>query len=151
METIGKQTLRTYSDKQDKAETGTCLQVRRRPGHFIKNFMELATKVAELQFANRDFVLLFRGQNTDPRNQLKSTVLKPRIMRPEKSGPLKGKLPNEATLMQRYNLLARAEDELVKAYEAAGFPDPKRLRRQQILRWAILQHYEVCATPLLDV
>ena len=26
-----------------------------------------------------------------------------------------------------------------------------RMKRQQILRWAILQHYEVCPTPLLDV
>jgi hypothetical protein len=26
-----------------------------------------------------------------------------------------------------------------------------RLRRHRILRWSILQHYEVCTTPLLDV
>ena len=27
----------------------------------------------------------------------------------------------------------------------------ERLRRHRILRWSILQHYEVCTTPLLDV
>lgn len=54
-------------------------------------------------------------------------------------------------LGRRYNVLKSAEAALVQEYEARGFPDAARLRRQHILRWAILQHYEICATPLLDV
>ena len=34
---------------------------------------------------------------------------------------------------------------------STGVSDLTRLKRQRILRWSILQHYEICATPLLDV
>ncbi len=35
--------------------------------------------------------------------------------------------------------------------ERYAFTGGDRIRRQQLVRWAILQHYEVCETPLLDV
>jgi hypothetical protein len=37
-------------------------EVRQAAGHEVKSFIELATKVADLQFRNRDLVLMFRGQ-----------------------------------------------------------------------------------------
>jgi hypothetical protein len=40
---------------------------------------------------------------------------------------------------------------LLRRYKDARLHGIERLERYQILRWAILQHYEVCATPLLDV
>jgi hypothetical protein len=46
-----------------------------------------------------------------------------------------------------------AEVKLAESYKAAS-PDVigvERLERHRILRWSILQHYEVCPTPLLDV
>jgi hypothetical protein len=54
-------------------------------------------------------------------------------------------------LRRRFDLLARAERELVRRYVDHGFLGRENLMRQQILRWSILQHYEVCRTPLLDV
>jgi hypothetical protein len=109
--------------------------------------MDLATKVAELQFLNRDFVLLFRGQSGDFRSTAGNTMLKPTIMRgTEGEYP-----PLQDTLRIRYERLRQAEIALVTEYKKRKLPGLDRLRRQQILRWSILQHYEVCATPLLDV
>jgi hypothetical protein len=59
-----------------------------------------------------------------------------------------GKNPNSLKLMERFTVLNKAERLLGEMYSGAG---RQRLERQQILRWSILQHYEVCATPLLDV
>ena len=112
----------------------------------MRSFFELATKVAELQFRNRDRVLLFRGQSGDYRNAQANTTLKPTLLRPDGQGN-----PSAATLIARFERLERAERELVARYATSGFLGVERLRRHRILRWAILQHYEICATPLLDV
>ena len=60
-------------------------------------------------------------------------------------------MPTEKTLAARYAQLDAAEVALVGGYRSGSTPGSQRLRRQQILRWSILQHYEVCPTPLLDV
>jgi hypothetical protein len=54
----------------------------------------------------------------------------------------------QAEVERRFQRLLRAEDLLSEQYDLEG---GRRIRIHQILRWAILQHYEVCATPLLDV
>jgi hypothetical protein len=112
----------------------------------VRSFLELAKKAAELQFLNRDHVLLFRGQGNDHRNIQGNTTLKPTLFRPEGSGN-----PSSGTLIRRFELLTKAERELVTGYTAARLMGHQRLLRHRILRWSILQHYEVCATPLLDV
>jgi len=104
-------------------------------------------KIAELQFRNRDFVLLFRGQSDDYRNKSRNTTLKPSVMR----SPTPGTVPTRNALEERFGVLAQAERLLVNEFDRLKILGRDRLRRQQILRWAILQHYEVCATPLLDV
>lgn len=62
-----------------------------------------------------------------------------------------GLSPSPDTLIARFKKLERAERYLIAAYEQKELEDVDRLRRQRILRWSILQHYEVCRTPLLDV
>jgi FRG domain len=91
-------------------------------------------------------VLLFRGQGGDHRNVKGNTSVKPTLFRPEGKGN-----PDRATLEKRFGLLARAERALVARYQATGFRGLDRIKRHHVLRWSILQHYEVCATPLLDV
>jgi hypothetical protein len=54
-------------------------------------------------------------------------------------------------IRERYRKLARAEEQLAQIYDREKFIGRERIKRYRILRWAILQHYEVCATPLLDV
>lgn len=149
METIGETTLWSFYTTQDEAwEIKTPTIVRKEPGHTVSSFIDLVTKVAELQFRNPDYVLMFRGQTGDHRNQKRHTTLKPTIFRSE---PGSVKLPGRNTLTQRYTTLQEAERLLVEKYISESLLGKERLKRHRMLRWAILQHYEVCPTPLLDV
>ena len=146
METIGEQKVFSFANKANYARPATCTTIRSRSAHSVKSFMDLATKVATLQFMNRDFVLLFRGQTRDHKNQLKNTSLKSSLFRPTKRVN-----PDANTIEKRFEMLRSAEDLLVQEYSGHRFFGRTRLIRQKILRWSILQHYEVCPTPLLDV
>jgi hypothetical protein len=146
MDTIGRQELWSFVDGSPEATVTTNGSVRKGSGHRIRSYIELATKVAELQFRNRDQVLLFRGQGSDHRNVKQNTTLKPTLLR-----AIKGKNPGHSTLIGRFQTLELADGQLANAYEMAGFLGLDRLKRQRIVRWSILQHYEVCGTPLLDV
>lgn len=73
-------------------------------------------------------------------------MLKPSLLR-----PIDGKNPDHETLKARFKVLEHAESLLIDEYGQAGLLGLERLRRQRIVRWSILQHYEVCPTPLLDV
>jgi FRG domain len=145
METIGIQKIWTFSDNT-ACHVANNTAIRKGPGHRVNSYLELATKIAELQFMNRDHVLLFRGQSGDHKNVQHNTSLKPTLLR-----PTSGANADQGTLVARFEALQRAEAALVAAYHAAGFLGMDRLRRQRIVRWSILQHYEVCTTPLLDV
>lgn len=95
---------------------------------------------------NRDYVLLFRGQSKEHKSFQHNTTLKPSLFREDA-----GRNPSEEVLRRRFERLAEAERILVQAYSERGFRGTESVERYQIVRWAILQHYEVCATPLLDV
>ncbi len=138
--------FRTPQDKAALLRKAT--DARQAPGHRVDSYWELATKIAELQFMNQDLVLMFRGQNGDYHNTRDNTTLKASLFRSEKG---EKRPPAAGLLRRRFDLLRRAEQQLVSLYEAAGFVGRERLQRYRILRWAILQHYEVCPTPLLDV
>jgi len=91
---------------------------------------------------------MFRGQGFDYRNMKKNTTLKPSLFRPRSGSAL---APGEGTLTTRFRNLRQSESRLIVEYERARLLGVERLKRHRILRWAILQHYEVCPTPLLDV
>lgn len=146
MENIGEQELWSFYDSSPNARRVKVSDVRKGAGHRVGSYLELATKVAELQFRNPDYVLLFRGQTGDYHNAKKNTSLKPSLFRPVGS-----KNPNPSQLTQRFQILEQAERELVVRYEQQKLLGVARLKRHRILRWSILQHYEVCYTPLLDV
>jgi len=146
METIGSQKIWSFFDNRPACQVAKNSEVRHGPGHRVRSYLELATKIAELQFRNRDHVLFFRGQSGDYKNASGNTTLKPTLFRPRKKGN-----PNRSTLIARFQTLDRAERVLIQQYVSAGFLGIERLQRHRILRWSILQHYEVCTTPLLDV
>lgn len=138
-----------FDSKQKKAAIlDKATEARNAEGHAVRSYRELATKIAELQFMNRDLVLMFRGQNGDFRNARKNTTLKATLFRSER-GKTTPPAPN--VLIQRFAKLEQAERHLVREYTDGRFLGRDRLQRYRILRWAILQHYEVCPTPLLDV
>ncbi len=148
METLGEIRLRTFLANAWKMGGVTNHDIRRDAGTTVGSFAELVEKVAHLAFYNRDHVLLFRGQDRDYRNQAGNTTIQPSILRRAPrvtAGAWRG------TLFSRYEQLRRAEASLVAGWRTLQLPDARRLENHRSLRWAILQHYEVCPTPLLDV
>jgi hypothetical protein len=146
METIGRQKIWSFLDRSRDCRITTNTSIREGKGHKVGSYLELARKIAELQFLNRDHVLLFRGQGGDHRNTRGNTSVKPTLFRSEAKGN-----PPLSILKERFDILTRAEQALVAEYKSAGFMGLDRIKRHHVLRWSILQHYEVCATPLLDV
>ncbi|KJC44983.1 hypothetical protein UP09_15285 [Bradyrhizobium sp. LTSP885] len=144
METIGTEKIWSFFDRRG-CQIAKNAAIRQGPGHRVGSYLELATKIAELQFLNRDHVLLFRGQGADFRNVKRNSSLKPTLFRSGRGNP------DSATLVARFAALARAEPILIAEYAKAKLLGVERLKRHRILRWSILQHYEVCETPLLDV
>ncbi len=138
---------RTAPGASEPAETSVT-KVRRHRGFLVHDFPELVCRVAQLSFANPDYVLFFRGQRRDYRNNIGKSRIKPTIFR---SVPPSIDSPNSSVIRARYTKLASAERRLVDCYRAHGFIGLDRVERFRILRWAILQHYEVCDTPLVDV
>ncbi|MBR0557478.1 FRG domain-containing protein [Ciceribacter sp. L1K23] len=149
MELIGAQKIWSYFGEQTNSMNVSTQTVRSGPGHFVESYLDLAKKVAELQFKNREHVLVFRGQPKDymtRANKVPRSLLKAKIFRLEGS-----RIPPPKILESRFKKLTFAESELQNAYKIERLEGSDQLRRQRILRWAILQHYEVCDTPLLDV
>lgn len=147
MDIIGSQKIWTFSGSADGIKASSCGTIRKEPPCFVASYMELANKVAELQFRNRDFVMMYRGQARDHANRAGATSLKPSLLRSR----VPNKLPTEREIGLRFERLIAAEQALVAEYTARQILGRDRVKRQRILRWAILQHYEICETPLLDV
>lgn len=146
---IGNSEIWSYFDDDVEPRLAKNNDIRNAPGHTVNNYLELATKVATLQYRNPEHILLFRGQSNDHKNQFKNTSLRPSLFRPSKGTK---KVPNTTRLIKRFDHLKRAEIALVDHY--SDTPDllgKDRLKKYRVLRWSILQHYEICFTPLLDV
>jgi hypothetical protein len=147
METVGSQSIWGLYDAEEDPEMVSNTVVRRSSGHVVRSYVELAQKVAALQFLNREHVLLFRGQAADYKTASNLTTMKPTIFRSRTLG----KVPSKDTLSTRFSKLRTAEELLLSRYIDEGLLGADRLSRHRLLRWSILQHYDVCNTPLLDV
>lgn len=120
-------------------------EVRRSKPKEIKTYRELVIAVAQIAYNNRQFNLLFRGQDRDYQDKDLGTVLLPKYYRARTSGdPLL-----ELTMEQRAILLNRGVELLGKA--KAELNADNTFDKHEQIKWAILQHYNVCPTPLLDL
>lgn len=120
------------------------LPVAARNGHLVTSYVELLQKVAALNYHNSRLRLLFRGQSRDYKFNIHGdqgihSCLYPSLLRPTLG------IKREEALDQSFAKLKKAEDLLKDAFFVED------IHRHQLIRWAILQHYEVCSTPLLDV
>lgn len=149
MKTVGNAEAWAYFDGESKIRKASNSTVRGAPGHPVSSYLELAKKVAELQFRNPEHVLLFRGQAHDYKNQKKNTTLKPSLFRHRKQDDFHP--PSRDILAARFARLRAAEEGLTTLFTEKSLEGKGRLQKHRILRWAIAQHYELCATPLLDV
>jgi hypothetical protein len=109
----------------------------------VPHFRPLVEHVARLAYANPDELLFFRGQEKDYQSKGGGTTLYPSIYRGDS-------LPARE-LRHRFDLLDQASRLLVDRFKAAGVEGHRELRQKRYIQWSILQHYEVVATPLLDL
>ncbi len=109
METIGSQKIWSFTHDLSKACPVSNTAIRTGPGHTVGGFIDLAKKVAELQFRNRDYVLLFRGQHLDVKNDQGNSSFKPTLFR----SPSLGTNPSPEVLRARFMKLNDAEQKLV--------------------------------------
>jgi hypothetical protein len=92
---------------------------------------------------NRNHLLFFRGQDKDYQSKAGGSTLYPAIYR--------GDNVPRAELEVRFRQLESAERVLVRLFQERGIDGARDLSRKRYIRWSILQHYEVVATPLLDI
>jgi hypothetical protein len=136
----------TYTTEDEKivcldlGEAG--LPIAAKTGHSVRSYFELLRKVAALNFHNPRFRLLYRGQPQDFKKDKDGihSSLYPSILRSPKDAP-----KDAAYLDKQFERLHQAERLLDQKLQDRWFS------QNQIVRWAILQHYEVCSTPLLDL
>lgn len=111
-------------------------------GILVNSFIELFEEIAKLSYRNRDYLLFFRGQPEDCKSKTNKTTLYPSIYRDRIS-------TNELNF--RFNLLETVENELIENYKLSGLEGIKDIKSRKYIRWSIIQHYEICKTPLLDI
>lgn len=147
MEPVGRTRLWSFLSTATETLEVTNTKVRADPGYFVDSYPALASKVAELQWRNRAHVMLFRGQAADYLSTKQRTMLRPTIFR----APPAKKTLAKGLVEKRFKALDEAEAALSDGYDAKKRLGRQRVARERLLRWSILQHYEVCPTPLLDV
>ena len=147
MEPVGRTKLWSFLSGSSDIQEVTNSKVRTDKGHRVANYRELAQRVAELQWRNRGHVMLFRGQGLDYCSVRGYSRLRPTIFRAPD-----GKINLAKSVSgKRFDALHAAEAALSTGYHVLKRTGRHRVARERLLRWAILQHYEVCPTPLLDV
>lgn len=129
----------------ESGERHTNREIRHSKPLNVKTFRELVPAVARLANHNADYTIFFRGQAKNYTTSKGASSIYPTIFRsPGKS--LTGKALNE-----RFVLLRECSRLLLKGLEAKKVEDIDRLKKFPELQWSILQHYEVCGTPLVDL
>lgn len=108
----------------------------------VQSYRELMQHVAQLSYENKDHMLFFRGQGSDHKNKAGASSFYPSIYRGERL--------SREELSIRFDVLHSTSKRLIDSFDREGIPGSKEVRRRQYIRWSILQHYEVCPTPLLD-
>ena len=109
----------------------------------VETYAQLVREVAKTANVNHTQTLYFRGQVEDHKNKAGKTSLYPEIYRGD---PL-----SRAENRARFEVLESAETQLINTLNLAMEHNREDLRRRKFVRWAILQHYDVCPTPFIDL
>ena len=108
----------------------------------ISNFREMVETTAKFAYHNKDHLLFFRGQAKDYLNKAGNSTFYPTIYR--------GEYLQQLELRNRFDILDGCAKALAHIFEDRRIDGYKDVKRRKLIQWSILQHYEVCNTPLLD-
>lgn len=120
----------------------SALEVKGSKPFFAKTYIDLVRMVAALASANPEYRLLFRGQTKEYFSYAGNSKIIPSLYRLDKKSRRERDAFDKAVV--RLN-----EAELTLKC-IIPFDIGERLKGK-VERWAVLQHYEVCSTPLLDM
>lgn len=112
----------------------------------VETYDELVQDVAQILFHNRDMVMYYRGHDLDYKDNDGKTTILPSIYR---------RKPTEKKLMLKDNFskLNVKVEELKKEFRDSTIKlaGTSIIHKYPEIGWSLLQHYEVCGTPLIDV
>lgn len=121
----------------------------------VRTFADLQRAVAELAYYNPEWEIMLRGQAADYRissvtpEDGSESALFPSLYRrfgrpPKRSFDL-------TEFQSRLNLVRSSSDTVRLNAEGTNVRGLASLRQHEEARWALLQHYRVCETPLADL
>lgn len=139
-----QEVVNTFLDRENGLQKAEVESVRTSDGYPVSDYRELVERVAEISFQNPEYVIFYRGQEDDFSEDSEGTTLYPKLFRANDNH-----LPR-TELQRRFEQLSEAEQILAERY-LDRFSGTRRVKTYDVLRRAILQHYEVCATSFLDV
>lgn len=122
-------------------EVGDLPPAKAQPIH-VTTYRSLMEHIARLSYVNKDQLLFFRGQGNDYKNKAGASSFYPSIYRGDR-------VPREE-LERRFDILSSASARLVDVLRELKIQGASDVKRRKLIQWSILQHYEVCPTPLLD-
>ncbi|MGD9970227.1 MAG: FRG domain-containing protein [Sulfuricurvum sp.] len=111
-------------------------------GLYVESFGKLVEHTASLAYLNKDYLLFYRGQNNDYRNKSNKSTFYPSIYR--------GDYLSKREIAHRFDILNQSANKLVDILSTRVKDGKKELKQKKYIQWSILQHYEVCGTPLVD-
>lgn len=137
--------------KRDKTKNDTWAKpipleavLKSEPKH-VNSYDDLVKAVAQILHRNRNLTLFYRGQSSDYKSEGK-TIIMPSIFR-KKSGE------DKLGLKERFEILNKKSEGLKKLFKdsAIKYAGTSLLNKYPEIAWSLLQHYEVCDTPLIDL
>ena len=120
-------------------------KIRAWPGFPVTRFEELVTRAAHVAGGNRLYSLFFRGQSRDYLDANGRSTIYSSICRP----PPGMRLLRTTRLDKRVRLLQRVMEAIRGDRVALDLTSRIHQHSESLL--ALVQHYELCPTPLLDV
>lgn len=109
----------------------------------VSSYSQLIEYIAKLAYENKDYQLFFRGQDKDYRNRAFSSTIYPSIYR--------GEVVSQNQIEMRFTILDGLSKRLCDALEENKIIGYRDVLKRRYVQWSILQHYEVCPTPFIDL
>jgi hypothetical protein len=116
--------------------------ITHQPPFPVDTYRQLIEHVARLSYSNKDHLLFFRGQSRDFTGKGGGSTLYPSIYR--------GARVLREEVREKFELLEIRGRALHRLFAKSGLDGHADLGRRKTIQWAVLQHYRVCDTPLLD-
>lgn len=138
------QNLLLEKSNKEWAKPFTTEEIQESDPKKVATYDDLVKDVAQILHRHRNMTLFYRGQSSDHKVKGRTSIL-PTIFR-KKDG-------ERLNLKDRFISLNNYADELKKGFKLndVKFVGTILINKYPEIAWSLLQHYEVCPTPLIDL